>query len=134
MKKLVLILFCLHLIFSSCNPIFSSSNSNQIYKCGVCKMKFQEEVWAKKCEALGAGEIVITSVDNEGTGNGFDCSDIVSSTNQRVDVFVNGQLMKSGNNAVASDYAITTNSTCSIKFYFQLENQDVVTFSEWYRA
>ena len=28
--------------------------------------------WAKECEALGAGEIVITSVDNEGTGNGFD--------------------------------------------------------------
>ena len=28
--------------------------------------------WAKKVEALGAGEIIITSVDNEGTGNGFD--------------------------------------------------------------
>lgn len=28
--------------------------------------------WAKKVEDLGAGEIVITSVDNEGTGNGFD--------------------------------------------------------------
>ncbi len=28
--------------------------------------------WAKKVEELGAGEIVITSVDNEGTGCGFD--------------------------------------------------------------
>jgi imidazole glycerol-phosphate synthase subunit HisF len=28
--------------------------------------------WAKKIEALGAGEIVITSVDKEGTGEGFD--------------------------------------------------------------
>ena len=28
--------------------------------------------WAKKVEELGAGEIVITSVDNEGTGRGFD--------------------------------------------------------------
>jgi imidazole glycerol-phosphate synthase subunit HisF len=28
--------------------------------------------WAKKVEELGAGEIVITSVDNEGTGLGFD--------------------------------------------------------------
>lgn len=27
--------------------------------------------WAKKVEELGAGEIVLTSVDNEGTGNGF---------------------------------------------------------------
>ena len=28
--------------------------------------------WAKKVEALGAGEIVVTSVDREGTGRGFD--------------------------------------------------------------
>lgn len=28
--------------------------------------------WAKKVEELGAGEIVITSVDREGTGEGFD--------------------------------------------------------------
>lgn len=28
--------------------------------------------WAKKVEQLGAGEIVITSVDREGTGEGFD--------------------------------------------------------------
>ena len=28
--------------------------------------------WAKKAEALGAGEIVLTSVDREGTGKGFD--------------------------------------------------------------
>lgn len=28
--------------------------------------------WAKQVEARGAGEIVITSVDNEGTGKGFD--------------------------------------------------------------
>lgn len=29
--------------------------------------------WAKKIEELGAGEILITSVDREGTGKGFDC-------------------------------------------------------------
>ncbi|WP_347174849.1 imidazole glycerol phosphate synthase subunit HisF [Polaribacter uvawellassae] len=28
--------------------------------------------WAKKIQELGAGEIIITSVDNEGTGKGFD--------------------------------------------------------------
>ncbi len=28
--------------------------------------------WAKKVESLGAGEIVLTSIDNEGTGKGFD--------------------------------------------------------------
>lgn len=28
--------------------------------------------WAKQVEALGAGEIIITSIDNEGTGEGYD--------------------------------------------------------------
>ncbi len=28
--------------------------------------------WAKKMEELGAGELVVTSVDNEGTGSGYD--------------------------------------------------------------
>ena len=28
--------------------------------------------WCKKVEDLGAGEILLTSIDNEGTGNGFD--------------------------------------------------------------
>ncbi len=30
--------------------------------------------WAKEVEALGAGEIVLTSVDREGTGEGFDAA------------------------------------------------------------
>jgi cyclase len=30
------------------------------------------EEWARKVESMGAGEIVITSVDREGTGEGFD--------------------------------------------------------------
>lgn len=34
--------------------------------------------WAKEVQELGAGEIVITSVDNEGTGKGFDI-DLVNS-------------------------------------------------------
>jgi imidazole glycerol-phosphate synthase subunit HisF len=29
--------------------------------------------WAKQVEELGAGELVITSVDREGTGEGYDC-------------------------------------------------------------
>lgn len=33
--------------------------------------------WAQEVESLGAGEIIITSVDNEGTGRGFDL-DIIS--------------------------------------------------------
>ena len=29
--------------------------------------------WSAECEKLGAGEILITSIDRDGTGNGFDC-------------------------------------------------------------
>ena len=28
--------------------------------------------WAKRCEGLGAGEILLTSIDREGTRKGFD--------------------------------------------------------------
>lgn len=41
--------------------------------------------WAKKVESLGAGEIVITSVDKEGTGEGFDI-ELVRSVADAVDV------------------------------------------------
>ena len=41
--------------------------------------------WAKKVEDLGAGEIVITSVDNEGTGGGFDL-ELVNRLSKIVDI------------------------------------------------
>ncbi len=41
--------------------------------------------WAKKVEELGAGEIVITSVDKEGTGEGFDL-DLIKSVSGAVGI------------------------------------------------
>ncbi len=41
--------------------------------------------WAKQVETLGAGEIVITSVDKEGTGEGFDI-DLVAKISKAVNV------------------------------------------------
>ena len=41
--------------------------------------------WAKKVEELGAGEIVITSVDREGTGEGFDI-ELVSQLSSNVSI------------------------------------------------
>jgi len=41
--------------------------------------------WAKEVENLGAGEILITSVDREGTGLGFDV-ELVKSITQIVDI------------------------------------------------
>ena len=38
--------------------------------------------WAKKVEELGAGEVVITSVDREGTGEGFDIDLLKSVANE----------------------------------------------------
>jgi len=41
--------------------------------------------WAQKVEELGAGEIVITSVDNEGTGSGYDI-DLVRNVSKNVSI------------------------------------------------
>ena len=41
--------------------------------------------WARKAEELGAGEIVITSVDKEGTGEGFDL-ELIKSIGEAVSV------------------------------------------------
>jgi len=41
--------------------------------------------WAKKAEELGAGEIVITSVDNEGTGIGYD-SKLIKAVSEAVEI------------------------------------------------
>ncbi len=41
--------------------------------------------WAQKIDELGAGEIVITSVDNEGTGQGFDL-DLISKISSLVSI------------------------------------------------
>jgi cyclase len=41
--------------------------------------------WAKKAVSLGAGEILLTSVDNEGTGKGFDL-DLIKAVSSEVNV------------------------------------------------
>jgi imidazole glycerol-phosphate synthase subunit HisF len=41
--------------------------------------------WARKAEALGAGELVITSVDKEGTGEGYDI-ELIKSVSEAVSI------------------------------------------------
>jgi cyclase len=41
--------------------------------------------WAKKMQALGAGEILLTSMDRDGTRNGFDLA-LIRSVSDTVDV------------------------------------------------
>lgn len=51
--------------------------------------------WAKKVEELGAGEIVITSIDKEGTGEGFDLDLIrMVSTSVGIPVIAHGGMGK----------------------------------------
>ena len=41
--------------------------------------------WSKKAESLGAGEILLTSIDNEGTGKGFDL-DLIKQISSSVNI------------------------------------------------
>lgn len=40
--------------------------------CGREKTGFEAFAWAQQAADLGAGELMVTSIDNEGTGKGFD--------------------------------------------------------------
>jgi cyclase len=46
---------------------------------------FEAVSWAQRAEELGAGELVITSVDREGTGKGFDV-DLLTAVSEKVSV------------------------------------------------
>lgn len=69
--------------------------NNQKYevyiKNGKCPTGLDPIKWAKKAEELGAGEILITSIDQEGTMNGYDLQLIKSiSDNVSIPVIANG--------------------------------------------
>lgn len=41
---------------------------------GRLKTDIETEIWIKEAESRGAGEILLTSMDHDGTKNGFDCT------------------------------------------------------------
>ncbi|MBE8713453.1 imidazole glycerol phosphate synthase subunit HisF [Sphingobacterium hungaricum] len=52
-----------------------SEGKNWVYlRGGRDKTEIQTEDWIKEAESRGAGEILLTSMDHDGTKNGFDCS------------------------------------------------------------
>lgn len=53
--------------------------------CGREKSGKDVVSWAKQCEELGAGEILLTSVDREGTKKGFDV-DLLEAVSQNVNI------------------------------------------------
>ena len=58
---------------------------------GKIKQKINPVIWSQKLEALGVGEILLTSINKEGTWNGFDI-DIINkiSNSVKIPVIANG--------------------------------------------
>ena len=56
-----------------CVVVAIDGKGNDVYiKGGREKTNLDLTEWAKKCEHLGAGEILLTSMDGDGTQNGYD--------------------------------------------------------------
>jgi len=53
--------------------------------CGQLATGLSPDVWAKQAESLGAGEIMLTSIDNDGTLEGYD-NDLNSLVSGCIDV------------------------------------------------
>lgn len=64
----------------------------QVYICdGTKKIDIDPIAWAQELESLGVGEILITSMDNDGTWKGFDLDIITKIVNSvRIPVIANG--------------------------------------------
>jgi cyclase len=79
-------------IVGSIEAIKQSDGSYLAYTDNAREYTGKEVVnWAKQLESLGAGEIMITSVDNEGTGIGYDIELINSVvSNVSIPVIANG--------------------------------------------
>lgn len=77
--------------------------------------------WAKKLESLGAGELLITSIDQEGTKRGFD-NQLIAAVNQAVSIPV----IASGGMGKVDDIASLLNTTvpsaiaCASIFHYDL--------------
>jgi cyclase len=74
------------------------------YDCGREHSNLNAVEWAQRGEALGAGEILLTSVDKEGTGKGFDL-DLVKAVTDKVNIPV----IASGGMGDLEHFAAVTN-------------------------
>jgi imidazole glycerol-phosphate synthase subunit HisF len=71
----------------------------QVYSnSGTKKQKIKPVIWAKKLEQLGAGEILLTAIHQEGTWNGFDINII-----DRISNAVNIPIIANGGASSISD-------------------------------
>ena len=54
-------------------------------RCGKQETNLEPAVWARFCQALGAGEILLTSIDREGTMEGYDL-DLIRAVSNAVSI------------------------------------------------
>ena len=51
-----------------------SREKHEVWTCGGRQRSGKEVItWVREAEDRGAGEILLTSIDRDGTGDGFDC-------------------------------------------------------------
>lgn len=82
--------------------------------------------WVKKAQKLGAGEIIITSVDREGTGKGFD-QDLIHEVSKEISVplIIHGGCgSKNHIKKLFDDYDVDAVSAASIFHYDYIKNRD----------
>ena len=77
--------------------------------------------WAKKLESLGAGELLITSIDQEGTKRGFD-NQLIAAVNQAVSipVIACGGMGKVGDIASLLNATVPSAIACASIFHYDL--------------
>ena len=64
---------------------FSEGNNFVYLNGGRIKTEIETFQWVKQAEESGAGEILLTSMDFDGTKNGFDC-DLLGQINQQINI------------------------------------------------
>lgn len=114
--------------------IDAKKTKNGIYECysnsGTCDTEYEVGFWARKIESLGAGEVMITSIDHDGVMDGYDLDLIkIVSTNVSIPVIASGgagtykdffraiTLSKASAVAAASMYHFTEQTPIEAKMY-----------------
>ena len=82
--------------------------------------------WAKKVEAMGAGEIYLTSVERDGTKNGFDLA-LIGSVSANVKIPVIASAGAGNPNHILEVFTNTNASAVSAANFFHFSEHSVIT-------
>ena len=91
---------------------------------GRKKWDFSPESWAKEGENLGCGEILLTSIDREGTWSGFDI-DLIHRVVQRVDIPVIAHGGAGNTDHIAEVFSLTSASAVALGSMVVFQKQEM---------